>query len=251
MRAGASLSDLTGTGKPVDNADAVFARVATTCAEAAVWQARLDIDPAEVLRCAALLSTDEQARAQHYRFERDRRRFVVARGRLRLLLGKHLAVRPDTIVFDYTSRGKPFVRNSPAPLYFNVAHTEDLALYAVSSSCPTGVDIEYMQREIDHDRLASRFFTRGEYRGLQQVPESRRKRAFLACWARKEAIVKAIGDGLALPLDQFEVSLDPDFEPRIIAASAPQIAACTLHAADVGTDYVAAVATFHGRMAVA
>ena len=248
MRTGASLSDLPIPGKQFGNAAAAFESVATTSADVAVWQTRLDLESAEVLRCAELLSADEQERARRYRFERDRRRFVVARGRLRLLLAAHLDMSPADIVFHYTSSGKPFLHDTTAPLYFNIAHTEELALYAVSANCQTGVDVEYTQREIEYDRLAARFFSRREYLALQSLPEARRKRAFFACWTRKEAVVKATGDGLALRLDQFEVTLDPDAEPRIIAANEERIADCTLHAADVGVDYVAAVATFRERM---
>lgn len=248
MRTGASLSDLSMPGKQFGNATADFQRVATTCADAVVWQTGLDVGTAEVLRCAELLSADERARGARYRFERDRRRFIVARGRLRLLLGQQLQVSPDAIVFRYTSRGKPFVHDSPAPIYFNVAHTEELALYAVSARCQTGVDIEWTQREIDADKLAARFFSRGEQLALQELPTLQRKCAFLACWTRKEAIAKALGDGLAQPFDQFEVSIGPDAEPRIITAGAQRIADCTLHAADVGANYVAAVAMYRERI---
>jgi 4'-phosphopantetheinyl transferase len=246
MRTGASLSDLTETGKQFGRAVAAE-RIATTCTDIAVWQTRLDIDAAEVMRCAEVLSDDEKLRAELFRFTQDRRRFIVARGTLRLLIGEQLDMSPATISFHYTSNGRPLLANNPARLYFNVAHSEERALYVFSSTVQPGVDIEFMHREIDCDKLAQRFFTLNEFAALQVLPAADRRRAFLACWTRKEAVVKATGDGLSMPFDQFEVSVEPDAEPRIIAAHAQRITDCRLYAADVGADYIAAVATYRDR----
>jgi len=181
-----------------------------------VWLAQLDLDADQVRQCALLLSPDELLRADRYRFDRDRRRFIVARATLRKLLGGWLAVAPDAIVFAYTRNGKPFIADPAADIQFNVSHAHERALYAISRSHALGVDIEYLNRDVDYDALARRFFTCREYTELQRIPESGRKRAFLACWTRKEGVIKATGDGLSLPLAQFNVTVAPDDAPRVL-----------------------------------
>lgn len=128
--------------------------------------ARLDA-PAQALHC--LLSPAERERAARFRFERDRRRFVVARARLRELLGERLERRPEALQFDYGPRGKP--RLSDGALHFNLSHSDDVAIYAFSSACEVGVDIEAMHAEPPF---------------------------FLYRWTRNEALAKALGDGLSM-----------------------------------------------------
>jgi 4'-phosphopantetheinyl transferase len=223
-------------------------RIPLDNAEIEVWLTRLDLDTDQVSQCEAHLSPDEMLRANRFHFERDRRRFIAARATLRILLGRYLATKPDAIALGYTRNGKPFVADDAASLHFNVSHAHERALYAVSPSCVLGVDIEYLNRDIDYSGLAERFFTNREYVALQRIPESARKRAFFACWTRKEAVVKATGDGLSLPLDQFEVTIEPDAEPRILVlpAATQRISDWTLYAADVGNDYIATVAAYRG-----
>lgn len=246
MQTCASLCDLAKTGKQIDRPDARFERIALPTPEIEVWQVPLDLRAEEIMQCAKVLSRDEKLRADRFQFEHDRRRFIVARGKLRLLLGRRLDVAPSTIVFAYTKHGKPFVAGTTVQIHFNISHSEERALYAMSRQCPLGVDIEYLNRDIDCQGLARRFFTRRESTALQHLPAASRKRAFLACWTRKEAVIKATGDGLSLPLDQVEVTVEPDAEPRILAATNLRIADWTLYAADVGNDYVATVAACRG-----
>ena len=198
------------------------------------------------MQCAKFLSRDEQLRADRFYFEHDCRRFIVARGKLRLLLSRHFQIAPAAIVFAYMKNGKPFVAGNTAQIHFNVSHSEECALYAISRSCQLGVDIECLNRDIDWHGLGRRFFTSSESTALQHLSVSNRRRAFFACWTRKEAIIKATGDGLSLPLDQFEVTVEPDAEPRILAAASLRIADWMLYEADVGHDYVATVAAHWG-----
>ena len=235
------------TGKQIDKPGPALKRLTLPPPGIEVWQARLDLPAGEVEQCAKLLSRDEHLRAERFHFEHDRRRFIVARGRLRLLLSRHLRIAPAAIVFAYMKNGKPFVAGNAAQIHFNLSHSEECALYAISRSCRLGVDIECLNRDIDWHSLASRFFTHGESTALQHLPVSSRKRAFFACWTRKEAIIKATGDGLSLPLDQFEVTVEPDGEPRILAAATLRLADWTLYAADAGNDYVATVAAYAGE----
>jgi 4'-phosphopantetheinyl transferase len=241
------------TGKQIGNAadmqPTAPKRIPSDDAAIEIWLARLDLDTDQIRQCEMHLSQDELRRANRFHFERDRRRFIAARATLRILLGGCLAVRPDAIALGYTGNGKPFVADPAANVHFNVSHAHERALYAISKSRALGVDIEYLNRDIDYSGLAERFFTNSEYASLQRIPESGRKRAFLACWTRKEAVIKATGEGLSLPLDQFEVTVEPDAEPRILffAAATQQISDWTLCAADVGSDYIATVAAYRGK----
>jgi 4'-phosphopantetheinyl transferase len=207
-----------------------------------VWLARLDLQVEEVAQCANLLSLDERLRADRFYFEPDRRRFIVARGRLRLLLGRRLRIAPAAVAFAYTASGKPFVAGSPERIHFNLAHSAERALYAASSDCHLGVDIEHLNRDIDWRRLSKRLFTRRECAAVRRLSAPHRRRAFFAAWTCKEAIVKALGGGLSLPLNQFEVSIEPDAEPALLSAAGLRIRDWRLYAVDAGGDYVAAIA---------
>ena len=245
MQTCASVSDLAAAGKRIGMASRALSRIALTT-PTGVWQVRLDPAPALVQHCTELLSSNEHLRSQRFHDERGRRRFVVARGMLRVLLGNQLGVSPASITFGYTSHGKPFVVEPAVQVHFNVSHSQECALYAVSCRYRLGVDIEYLHRDIDHNAVARRFFAAGEYSELQQLPASLRRHAFLACWTRKEAVIKALGDGLSLPLDQFKVTRNPHAIPRVIAFSAKyhNITDGNLYPVSVGSDYYATVAEY-------
>ena len=204
----------------------------------------LDAHTRRLEQCAALLSPDEQARAERFHFERDRRRYTVARGMLRVLLGTRLGVAPAAIEFHYAQHGKPLVSGAATPIHFNVSHSADIAVYVISRSCVPGIDIEHVNRDIEAEALAQRFFTRREYADLQRMPAADRKRAFLAAWTRKEAIAKSIGDGLQLALDQIEVTVAPDAPPELLGIMRGRVADWTLYSVDAGHAYVATVAAY-------
>ena len=243
-----SVRDLAAIGKQIgmsgDAPSSAPKRIPSSNAAIEIWLAQLDLDADQVLQCALLLSPDELLRAERYWFERDRRRFIVARATLRKLLGGCLAAVPDAIVFAYARNGKPVIADHAGDVQFNVSHAHERALYAISRSHALGVDIEYLNRDIDYSGLAERFFTNREYAALQRIPESGRKRAFFACWTRKEAVIKALGDGLAIPLDRFETAVDPEAPPRLLAfdKTTCDIEGLTLYTVDVGPDYVATAA---------
>jgi len=219
-------------------------RIALAAPGIEVWQVRLDRDAGQVMQCEDLLSRDERLRAARFHFEYDRRRYTVARAVLRMLLGDRLDIAPAAIKFSYTKRGKPFVAEPAARIHFNVSHSAERALYAISPSFRVGADIEYLNRDIDHESLADRFFTRAESAALQRLPASHRKRAFLACWTRKEAVVKALGDGLSLAFDQFEVTTALDAAPRVLefAVKAHNVSDWALYSVNTNSNYVATVA---------
>ena len=233
--------------KQIETPDTTLKQITLPTSAIEVWQARLDLRADEVQQCAKFLSRDEQNRADRFHFEHDRRRFIVARGKLRQLLSRHFQIAPAAIVFSYMKNGKPFVPGNTAEVHFNLSHSEDCALYAISSSFRLGVDIECLNHEIDCLGMARRFFTQSESAALAHLEAAHQKRAFFACWTRKEAVIKATGDGLSLPLDQFEVTVQAEDEPRLLAASTLRIAEWALYAADVGDDYVATVAAYSGN----
>ena len=251
VRQAARLSDLAIPGKHIGLTDTMppglLRRIALSSPEIEVWQAPLDVGAESVVRFTELLSPDERLRAQRFHYERDRRRYVVARGVLRVLLGDYLGTPPASIAFGYTKYGKPVVAEPAAQIQFNLSHSEERALYAISRSRRLGVDIEYLNRDIDHEGLAKRFFAPGEYAALQRMRKSGRRRAFLACWTRKEAVAKALGRGLLLPLDQFEVTVALEAAPRVhgFIAAAHGLADWHLYSVNTDNDYFATVASCH------
>jgi 4'-phosphopantetheinyl transferase len=179
-----------------------------------VWRGSLEQPPAVRRRLESLLSYDEHERALRFRFDRDRDRYVVGRGVLRLLLGRYTGLDAASVRFEYGRHQKPVLAGGETP-FFNLAHAGPVVLYAFSGCFPVGVDVEVMQPELPGDGIAERFFSPVEVAALRSFPKRERGRAFLACWTRKEAFLKARGDGLTLALDSFDVALAPD-EPAAI-----------------------------------
>lgn len=214
-----------------------------------IWRASLEQPPAVVENLRQLLAADEQARADRFHFEKDRRHFTVARAGLRKLLGRYLGMAPAEIQFTYADRGKPQLAPDQASdlepgLKFNLAHSGGLALYAFTSIGEIGVDLEHIRPEFTGDDIARRFFSATEVACLDQLPAPSRHQAFFDCWTRKEAFIKAKGIGLSLALDQFDVTLSPD-EPAALLSTRwdrNEAARWSLRAVDVGPGFVGAVA---------
>ena len=181
-----------------------------------VWRLSLD-KPMKVGAEVSVLSSDEIARASRFRFAKDRIHFIRCRAALRGLLAGYLAIPAAEIRFEYLANAKPqvAVEQNPRALQFNVSHSAGMALIAVGSEHRLGVDIEKIRSDIDTDSLAERFFSLRERAALQSLPDHLRVRGFFACWTRKEAFLKATGDGLSFPLADFSVTAHPDLEPRL------------------------------------
>lgn len=172
-------------------------------ARVAVAFETLAVDDATVAALMPILGADERARAARFRFARDRRRFVVRRARLRQLLGAAVGRAPAALVFAGSSHGKPLLADGPP---FSLSHSADMMLLAIGEG-DVGCDIEWIDPALDWPPLAETFFTATERAALAALPPAAARRAFFACWARKEAFVKALGLGLSYPLDAFEVSV--------------------------------------------
>ena len=171
-----------------------------------VWVIDLRASDQALRATNGLLSQDEIERAQRFRFPEDRRRFVIARATVRQILGRYVQQTPQSILFEYGDYGKPRLASPTADLRFNTSRSAERALIACTLSRDIGVDIEWIGRELEIDDLAQRFFTAAENIQLQKFPPAERHSAFLRCWTCKEAFVKAVGKGLSLGLDQFDVS---------------------------------------------
>lgn len=187
--------------------------------EVHVWALPLDAPQHVVERLSPALSDDERTRADRFVFERDRRRFVAARGWLRAVLGQCLGVDAGEVRFEYSAAGKPSIAPRPnqRPLHFNLSHSEELAVVAVTPLAPLGVDVERVRPLDDADALVARFFSRNEHRAFSALPADQRPPAFFALWTRKEALLKATGEGLGQPLSLVEVSFLPSEPARVIA----------------------------------
>jgi 4'-phosphopantetheinyl transferase len=211
-----------------------------------LWRASLDCAPPERERLASLLSEDEQARAARLRVPSIRERFVAGRGLLRRLLGMYLAAPPESLRFAYRPHGKPYLHPEiGAPdIRFNLSHSQGLALFAFARGREVGVDLEIIRSDRDHTRLASRFFSAREVDALAALDPGDRMAGFFRCWTRKEAYLKARGEGLAIPLDSFSVSVGPEETACLLEADgAPAEAArWRIAAVDAAPGYAAALA---------
>lgn len=180
--------------------------------EVHAWAVPVDLPPAPPEALRSVLSADERERADRFRFEDDRRRYIVGRGVLRVLLGRCTGIEPQRLAFGYGAHGKPALAEpgGPLPLEFNVSHSGRWVLIGVTRGRVLGVDLERIRPVADLEAIAARHFTAAEAARILSLHGERRTAAFFACWTRKEACVKAEGAGLSKPLDRFEVSVLPE-----------------------------------------
>jgi 4'-phosphopantetheinyl transferase len=213
--------------------------------EVHAWLFPLDAPVRPIDDLALLLDDAERQRAARFVFERDRRRFIAGRGMLRLLLGRHAGIDPARLAFALGPQGKPSIA-TPAvstPLEFNLSHSQGWALLGVGHGGVIGVDIEVHRDIPEAEQIAASHFAPNELRQFLALPASQREAGFFACWTRKEAYVKALGGGLTVPLDRFEVAFVPGDKPRLRSIDESEQAAreWTLWDIDVGHGMTAAV----------
>lgn len=207
-----------------------------------IWRIHLDPGLDSVKPFESTLSADETRRASSFRFDQDRNRYVLAHYSLRRVLGRYLNAEPAQLEFTIDPNGKPALRTHK--LEFNLSHSGSFALAAVTAHRPIGVDVERMREAISSHSIARQYFSPVEVAELETVPSEQRELAFFTCWTRKEAFIKALGLGLSLPLDSFDVSLTPN-EPAILRAVRPQPQEAErwiLRSLDVAPRYAGAVA---------
>jgi 4'-phosphopantetheinyl transferase len=176
-----------------------------------VWRSHLVRNASDRAAFASCLSPDERARASRIHFARDRDRFIVARGTLRTLLSYYVNVPPVALRFFYGQYGKPFLERErhKQNVSFNVSHSCDLALYAISLNRDVGIDVESVSPDFVNAEMARQCFSRVELRSFWSVPSELRMEAFFNGCTRKEAYIKALGMGLSIALDSFDVTLSP------------------------------------------
>ena len=181
--------------------------------DVAIWLFSLQAPARARAMLAGLLSADERARAARFIHDLHRDRYIVAHGAMRCILGETLGRPPGDLVFVSNAWGKPGLAEAGAP-FFNLSHTENLGALAVGWRCPLGVDVEQV-RPVEAD-VARHSFSPAELAGLSRLPRRDWLQGFYRCWTRKEAVIKALGLGLAQPLDAFDVTLAPDAPPRLL-----------------------------------
>ncbi len=209
-----------------------------------LWRISRESTAEQTAALQRFLSADEQVRAARYRAARDRRRYVVTRGVLRALLGRYLGVEPAAVHLQYQRYGKPVLAGPSATLRFNLSHSGELALFAVTQRRELGVDVERVRPDFGGMAVARRFFAPREVATLQALAPDEQSRAFFRCWTRKEAYIKARGEGLAVRLDSFDVTLTPA-EPAALleVRDAPaEVARWRLQDVSPSEEYIAALA---------
>jgi 4'-phosphopantetheinyl transferase len=185
-----------------------------------IWRASLAMDSAALRRLEETLADHERARAERFHFERDRKRFIAARGFLRDLLGRYLQCAPQTVEFVYGPHGKPAISSGESrhPFSFNLSHSHELAVIGIKREREIGIDVELVRPEFAGEEIAKRYFSAKEVDELSRLPAELRTEGFFLCWTRKEAYIKAKGDGLQISLDSFDVSLTPGMPAMLSSA---------------------------------
>jgi 4'-phosphopantetheinyl transferase len=180
--------------------------------EVHVWSTDLTITPEQESEKLKLLSSDEGERARQFHFATHRQRFIAARSMLRQIISLYLAIAPQEFVFSYTEHHKPHLLvPDHSRLHFNVAHSHNMAAYAFTLDHAVGIDIEKTGLDYKED-VAKRFFSQREYKELMKLSEKEQIVGFYRLWSRKEAVIKAVGKGLSIPLSSFSVSIDSNVE---------------------------------------
>ncbi len=207
-----------------------------------VWLAATEQSKAEFSRLTSYLSIDEMQRVEQFRFDKHRHRYIAAHGVLRDILGFYLHKSPADIQFSDTEKGKPFTKDND--VQFNLSHSHELIAVAITLNLPVGIDIEYSLKENKNKLgIAKRFFAEEEYRQLSALPSEQQDLAFFELWTRKEAFVKALGEGLSFPLNEFVVSVKP--EPvylKYIRNDSITARQWTLHELQLPDNYVGTIA---------
>ncbi|MFZ0318420.1 MAG: 4'-phosphopantetheinyl transferase superfamily protein [Candidatus Sulfotelmatobacter sp.] len=218
--------------------------------EVQLWRVDLESLRTEENRWYSRLSEDEQIRADRFHFPRDRQLFTASRAILKIILASYLATEPNAVTFSYSEKQKPALGavHAASDITFNISHSGGMGLMAFTRRREIGVDIEQVRRDFEVEGIANRFFSENEQAQLANLPGIDRFEGFFRCWTRKEAYVKATGDGLSLPLHQFDVSIASS-ETNALLATRPdnaESALWSLRDVTAPAGYVAAICV-HGH----
>jgi 4'-phosphopantetheinyl transferase len=180
-----------------------------------VWRVPLNQSSTRIPELRAILSEEERARADRFHFEKDRHQFIESRATLRLLLSQYLNVPPAGMTYSLTAHGKPHLSDSD--LRFNLSRRDGLALIAFAQGREIGIDVELVRQDLDLFEIAEVSFSESELTAWKGLPQAEQAAGFYNCWTRKEAFIKAIGEGFSFPLKQFDVSLTPGDPAQLLA----------------------------------
>ena len=219
-----------------------------------VWRMPLNLRTAETDSMFATLSQEEQIRAGKIKSSTRKKQFVIGRGSMRMLIGRYLDIDPASFEFAYSAHQKPLIPETSLgiPVTFNITHSHEMVLLALSLERCIGVDIERIRDDVEFKKLADRFFSRQETEVLENYDKSELPAAFFACWTRKEAFVKALGDGISFGLSEFSVSVDPCASHVDLRINTELQGSDTwsIMNVEVGGEYAAAVAASQGDFRV-
>ena len=200
-----------------------------------LWSAWFSAQDATFYR--ALLSEDEIRRADRFLVDKVRQHFIVGRGVLRTIIGRYVNVAPEKLSFNFGERGKPAI-NHPT-LRFNLSHAADLLMLAILNDAEIGVDVEYIRPMREMQSVAHDNFSTQEFSAWDRLPEAQKQHAFYTIWTRKEAYIKATGDGFRLPLKSFTVSHDTP--PRFLQMETDDLRCWSLYQPETASEYVGAI----------
>jgi 4'-phosphopantetheinyl transferase len=212
--------------------------------EAHIWRTGPDLKPATLAKLEKSLSPDEREKAARFHFEKDRRRYVIAHGVLRALVGHYSGEDGHALRFCSNQWGKPFVEGLTTNLDFNLSHSGEIVLHGFTLGRQIGIDHELIRPDFATQEITERFFSPAEASRLRSLPSELQVRAFFNCWTRKEAYIKGRGKGLSIGLDKFEVSFAPGERAALLVdRNDPQaINRWSVHELELGAEYVGALA---------
>lgn len=178
--------------------------------EVHLWKTNLQQSSINIKNSFKILNQEEKIKAQRFHFEKHQHRFILARSSLKRILSLYLSIPPETIALDYSDYGKPQLVDhlNKKQLQFNLSHSQDLAIYAITPYYLIGVDLEYIRPMPDAETLAKRFFSDQEFVTINRLPTVKKEQEFFTLWTAKEAYLKAIGKGISGGLEKVEISTD-------------------------------------------
>lgn len=211
-----------------------------------VWRCPLDLTAAQIDQLSKCLSEQERQRAEQFRMAHKRLQFITSRARLRQCLALATGTRAGEIEIAVGASGKPFLAGKAhsSGIQFNVSHTDGLALIAITRGQPVGIDVESLEQSVQAARLAENYFSAKEKTTIAALPGEQVTASFFACWTRKEAVLKAIGTGIAQGLASFDVATDPEIthcQTELQSATGPAQTWC-VETLPCGAGFVGALA---------